>query len=116
MIRCRRVYDPPGPGDGHRVLADRLWPRGISREKAAIDAWEKAITPSHELRKWYGHAPERWPEFRTRFLKELDAPEAEAALKRLRTIASDGTLTLLTAARNETETHLTVLAELMEKG
>lgn len=75
-ILLKRVYDPPGPGDGFRILVDRLWPRGLSRENAKIDLWLKSIAPSNELRKWYQHDPEKWPEFRKRYFAELDANTA----------------------------------------
>lgn len=72
-IKIKRVYEPAEPGDGLRILVDRLWPRGISKEAARIDLWLKSIAPSHELRKWYGHDPDKWPEFRKRYFSELDA-------------------------------------------
>jgi uncharacterized protein YeaO (DUF488 family) len=78
-IRVKRVYDPPSPDDGMRVLVDRLWPRGLSREKAHIDLWLKELAPSTELRKWFNHEPEKWDEFRRRYLQELQQqPEALA--------------------------------------
>lgn len=78
-IRVKRVYDPPSPDDGMRVLVDRLWPRGLSREKAHVDLWLKELAPSTELRKWFNHEPEKWDEFRRRYLQELQQqPEALA--------------------------------------
>jgi len=71
-IRIRRVYDAPGPEDGKRILVDRLWPRGLTKEKAKIDFWAKDIAPSNELRKWYGHDPAKWDEFQKRYFAELD--------------------------------------------
>ncbi len=94
---------------GTRVLVDRLWPRGISKAKAAIDVWEKDASPSNDLRKFYDHRPERWAEFQERYRAELKSTEAEAALTRLRDLARAGPLTLLTATRAEADTHLTVL-------
>ena len=79
-IKIRRVYDPPEPEDGTRILVDRLWPRGLSKEKSKVDYWAQTIAPSDELRKWYGHAPERWHEFRKRYAAELDGRAEEVAL------------------------------------
>jgi len=80
-IRTKRVYEEPNVSDGVRVLIDRLWPRGVSKESAAIDYWAKAVAPSNELRVWYGHEPEKWREFRERYFAELDAnPEGVAEL------------------------------------
>lgn len=75
MLRLKRVYDPPSAEDGYRILIDRLWPRGLKRETADIDLWLKGIAPSHELRRWFGHDPERWEEFQSRYRKELAARE-----------------------------------------
>ena len=77
MIHVKRVYDAPSPEDGFRILVDRLWPRGLTKEKARIDLWLKDIAPSNELRKWYAHDPEKWVEFRKRYFEELQA-QAEA--------------------------------------
>lgn len=74
--RIKRVYDAPGPEDGRRILVDRLWPRGLTKEKAKIDYWAKDIAPSNELRKWYGHDPAKWNEFQKRYFAELDRNEA----------------------------------------
>ena len=84
-IRIRRVYDAPGPEDGKRILVDRLWPRGLTKEKAKIDYWAKDIAPSNELRKWYGHDPAKWDEFRKRYFAELDrnAPGVDALIEAL---------------------------------
>ncbi|MFJ3879454.1 DUF488 domain-containing protein [Streptomyces sp. NPDC090077] len=113
MIRLRRVYDPPEPGaDGVRVLVDRLWPRGLSKEAAAVDEWPRAVTPSAELRKWFhaGGAPE---EFRQRYEAELADPAALAELARLRELAAAGPLTLLTAVKDPAGSHAAVLAGLL---
>ncbi|MFH9954740.1 DUF488 domain-containing protein [Streptomyces roseolus] len=111
-VRVRRVYDAPSPGDGTRVLVDRLWPRGLAKADARIDAWPKALTPSTELRHWY-HGPGQGDheEFRRRYEVELTAPEAAASLDRLRTLAATGTVTLLTATRHPETSHTTVLKE-----
>jgi len=73
VIKIRRVYETPADTDGQRILVDRLWPRGLSKEKAKIDFWAKEISPSTALRRWYGHDPEKWPEFKSRYFEELDA-------------------------------------------
>ncbi|MEU5216955.1 DUF488 family protein [Streptomyces sp. NPDC020807] len=110
-VRVRRIYEPPSPDDGVRVLVDRLWPRGLARTDARIDEWPKALTPSTELRRWY-HGPEgEYEEFRRRYEAELAAPDAAEALSRLRERAADGTLTLLTAAKDPSVSHTTVLRE-----
>jgi uncharacterized protein YeaO (DUF488 family) len=81
-IAVKRVYDAADSSDGVRILVDRLWPRGLSKERARIDHWVADVAPSNELRKWYGHAPEKWPEFRRRYFAELDAnPEGVEALR-----------------------------------
>lgn len=115
-IRCKRVYDPPSEDDGTRVLVDRLWPRGLSKEKAAVDHWLKEIAPSTELRRWFGHAPQRWEEFRRRYGDELAEPERRQALATLRAMADGGPLTLLYATRETRRNHATMLAELLGGG
>ena len=98
-IRLKRAYEPPSPEDGTRVLVDRLWPRGVRKAEAVIDCWLKEIAPSSELRRWFGHDPSRWEEFRRRYRAELSSrPEL---LNRLRALAEQGTLTLVYAARDE---------------
>jgi uncharacterized protein YeaO (DUF488 family) len=98
-IRVKRVYQPPSPEDGTRVLVDRLWPRGLRKAGAAIDCWLKEIAPSSELRRWFGHDPDRWEEFQRRYRAGLSArPEL---LAKLRALAAQGTLTLVYAARDE---------------
>ncbi|MFE9929456.1 DUF488 domain-containing protein [Streptomyces sp. NPDC005533] len=113
MIRLRRVYDPPEPGaDGVRVLVDRLWPRGLAKEAAAVDEWPRAVTPSAELRKWF-HAGGSAGEFRERYEAELAGPGAVAELDRLRLLAEAGPLTLLTAVKDPATSHAAVLADLL---
>lgn len=109
-VRVRRVYDPPGPADGHRVLVDRLWPRGLSKSAAALDEWLRAIAPSDELRRWYGHEVDKFAEFRERYGVELGMPERADALAHLRELAGAGPLTLLTATRDVEHSQATVLA------
>ena len=77
MIHIRRVYDKPDPSDGLRILVDRLWPRGLSKEAAKVDVWVKNLSPSHELRKWYSHDPDKWEEFKKRYFAEMDGNPAE---------------------------------------
>jgi uncharacterized protein YeaO (DUF488 family) len=113
-IKLKRVYEPPAPADGVRVLVDRLWPRGLRKEAAAVDHWARDIAPSAELRRWFGHDPERWPEFRARYRQELLAgrPDALAALRRL---CAEGPVTLVYAARDEQRNNAVVLRELLEE-
>ena len=114
MITIKRVYAPPAPGDGYRVLVDRLWPRGLKREDAAIDAWLKDLAPSTELRTWYGHEPSRWAEFQRRYRGEMLAPEVGPSLGELRTRAHAGTVTLLFAARSEHENNAQALRTVLQ--
>lgn len=114
-IRVRRVYDEPGPEDGVRVLVDRLWPRGVTREQARLDRWAKEIAPSTELRRWYGHRHERFEGFARRYRDELSRPEAQPVLDELREIATRDTLTLLTATRELERSGARVLADLLRE-
>jgi uncharacterized protein YeaO (DUF488 family) len=97
-VRMRRVYDP-SPADGTRVLVDRIWPRGLAKATARIDEWAKVVAPSTELRRWYGHDPSKFEEFRRRYQAELAEPERQAAVRHLRELARSGPLTLLTATK-----------------
>ena len=112
-VQVRRVYDDPAPGDGTRVLVDRLWPRGLTKEKASLDEWCKQIAPSTELRTWYGHDPERFAEFTRRYREELTEPERAKALGHLRGLAQTTTLTLLTASKAADISEAAVLAGLL---
>jgi uncharacterized protein YeaO (DUF488 family) len=112
-VRVRRVYEPAEPDDGQRVLVDRLWPRGLSKERARLDHWCKAIAPSNELRKWYGHDPVRYAEFARRYRAELDDPQRAAALAQLRELTVAGRLTLLTATKRSDISEAAVLADLL---
>lgn len=94
----KRVYDPPAKADGCRVLVDRIWPRGLTREAAKVDEWLKDVAPSTALRKWFGHDPDKWKEFLRRYSRELDANPA--AVARLRALARGRRVTLLFAARD----------------
>jgi uncharacterized protein YeaO (DUF488 family) len=110
-VRVRRVYEHPAPDDGRRLLVDRLWPRGLSKEAAHIDEWVKDVAPSDELRRWYGHEPERFEEFRRRYADELREPARAQALARIEAAAQQGTVTLLTATKDAGLSQAAVLAE-----
>jgi len=109
--RARRVYEPPQDSDGRRVLVDRLWPRGLSRDRAHLDEWLKSIAPSTELRRWYGHEPARFAEFKRRYEAELQDPERADALRHLSEEAAAGPLTLLTATKDLEHSEAWVLVE-----
>jgi uncharacterized protein YeaO (DUF488 family) len=113
VIRARRVYEQPEQSDGKRVLVDRLWPRGLSKDKAQLDEWLKAVAPSDELRRWYGHQPDRFTEFRHRYQAELTDPERAGALDHLRDEARSGPLTLLTATKDLDHSEAAVLVHLL---
>jgi uncharacterized protein YeaO (DUF488 family) len=113
-IRQKRVYDPPSPDDGLRVLIDGLWPRGISRERAAIDLWARELAPSNELRRWYGHRPERFDEFDRRYRAELDGQRDR--LTELREAARSGRVTILFGARDVEHSNATVLVDVLRHG
>lgn len=115
QIRLRRVYDDPAPDDGTRVLVDRLWPRGLAKDAAHVDVWEKDVAPSGELRTWYGHDPQKFAEFQHRYTEELATPERTAALARLRALARQGPVTLLTATRDIEHSQAAVLAQLLRR-
>lgn len=113
VIRLKRVYEPASDEDGFRVLVDRLWPRGVSKERAALDLWLKDVGPSNALRKWYGHVPERWPEFQEQYRAELAANEAFGELERV--VNAHNVVTLLFGARDEERNEAVVLAKLLGK-
>jgi uncharacterized protein YeaO (DUF488 family) len=111
-VRVKRIYEPIDADDGHRVLVDRMWPRGITRERAALDAWMPEVAPSTELRKWFGHDPERWPEFQARYRAELaDNPR----IAELAAIAARETLTLLYSARDTSHNQAVALAAILDR-
>jgi uncharacterized protein YeaO (DUF488 family) len=110
-VRLGRVYDDPSPEDGRRVLVDRIWPRGLAKAKAGIDEWAKDVAPSTELRRWYGHDPARFEEFRRRYRAELAEPQRQAALRQLQELARSGPLTLVTATRDIDHSQAAVLVE-----
>lgn len=114
-VRARRVYDEPESEDGARVLVDRLWPRGVRRDALDLDDWNKDVAPSAELRTWFGHDPEKFTEFGSRYRDELDTAAGRAALDPLRALARSGPLTLLTATKDLEHSHAAVLAELFRR-
>jgi uncharacterized protein YeaO (DUF488 family) len=111
QILLRRVFEDPSPVDGLRVLVDRVWPRGMTKNAAHLDEWIKDVAPSTPLRRWYGHRPERFTEFRRRYLAELAGPEPAAAMNRLRELTRTRRVTLLTATRDVDHSQAAVLAE-----
>jgi uncharacterized protein YeaO (DUF488 family) len=112
-VALKRVYDEPEPGDGTRVLVDRLWPRGLSKERAHIDLWLKEIAPSSELRTWFGHDPEKFAEFRRRYENEIASETGQTALAKLRAQAKQGPVTLVFAARDTEHANAVVLRDLL---
>lgn len=113
-IRLKRAYEPASPSDGDRVLIDRLWPRGVSKEQAKLDEWEKELAPSTELRKWFGHEPSRFDEFRRRYIDQLRGERSR--LSALRRRAREGTLTLVYSAHDEEHNDAVVLADVLRRG
>lgn len=113
-LALKRIYDEPAPADGMRLLVDRLWPRGVSRKRAALDGWLRELAPSAALRKWYGHDPARWTEFRKRYRAELRAQRP--AMESLRRLATGRRVTLLYAARDSSHSNAAVLKELVADG
>jgi uncharacterized protein YeaO (DUF488 family) len=113
QVALRRVYDDPSPEDGIRVLVDRVWPRGLTRAAVHIDEWMKDIAPSTQLRRWYGHRPERFTEFRRRYLNELRETLPAANLDRLRDLSGARPVTLLTATRDVEHSQAAVLSDLL---
>jgi uncharacterized protein YeaO (DUF488 family) len=114
MIRVKRVYEKPSRNDGTRVLVDRLWPRGLSKESAAVKLWLKDVAPSTELRKWFNHDPEKWKEFQVRYRQELR--DKKDVLTELRQKAKEDTVTLLYGARDEKHNQALVLKQVLERG
>jgi uncharacterized protein YeaO (DUF488 family) len=112
-IQIKRAYAAPEKSDGFRILVDRLWPRGLTKEKAKVDLWLKDVAPSTELRKWFAHDPERWSEFRSRYLDELKSNSEPLA--QLKEKSAHGPVTLLYAARDEEHNEAVVLKNLLKK-
>ena len=113
-VNIRRAYEEPANGDGARVLVDRIWPRGLRKEAAALDEWCKAVAPSTALRQWYDHDPARFEEFGRRYRVELQEPERAEALEHLRALAQLGPLTLITATKRADISEAQVLATILE--
>jgi uncharacterized protein YeaO (DUF488 family) len=114
MIKLKRAYEKPARDDGERILVERLWPRGLTKPQAKVDLWLKDVAPSTELRKWFGHDPDRWDEFRRRYQKELRSKED--LIKLLKRKAKAGTITLIYAARDEEHNGALVLKQFLQKG
>ena len=112
-VRTKRVYDPAEPADGHRVLIDHVWPRGVTRERARVDEWARELAPSDELRKWFDHVPERFGEFRSRYRAEL--ADQAGRVDDLRRRSAGGTVTIVYAARDREHNNAVVLAELVRE-
>jgi uncharacterized protein YeaO (DUF488 family) len=113
QIRVKRIYEEPKPQDGTRVLVDRLWPRGLKKEDAALDAWIKDIAPSNALRQWYQHEKAKWPEFKKRYFKELG--EQAESVGRLKQMVASGKVTLLYSSKEEKLNNAVALKEFLEK-
>ncbi len=113
MIRLKRAYEPPAAGDGLRILVERLWPRGVSKQRAALDLWLKDIAPSSELREWYSHDPAKWPQFRRRYCAELRNHGDLLALLKL--AVKGRTVTFVYAASDEERNSALVLKEFLER-
>lgn len=114
-IWLRRAYDDPTHNDGYRVLVDRIWPRGVSKDDLELDAWEKDLAPSDDLRKWFDHDPERWDEFQVRYRDELDADAASKILDRLVDRIESGRITLVYGAKDEEHNQAVVLRDVLEE-
>jgi uncharacterized protein YeaO (DUF488 family) len=115
MIQIKRVYSEPNTCDGIRILVDRVWPRGLSKKRARIGAWQKDLAPSTPLRKWFGHEPAKWIEFRTRYRKELANSDKADTLKELARLSRHKTITLVYGAADEQHNQAVLLKELLDK-
>lgn len=114
-VTIKRAYEPPAEEDGQRVLVDRLWPRGLSRERLQLDAWLRDLAPSTELRKWFNHDPNRWTGFERRYRKELQAPQRQALLAELSARAKHGVVTLVYGARDTEHNEAIVLRDVLQQ-
>ena len=113
MIRIKRVYEEPAKEDGHRILVDRLWPRGLTKERAKVDLWVKEIAPSDALRKWFGHEPEKWPEFAKRYRSEL--AKKKDLLKEVKKLEREhGTVTMLYGRKDEKQNQAVLIASALK--
>jgi uncharacterized protein YeaO (DUF488 family) len=113
MLKIKRVYEEPSEEDGYRILTERLWPRGVSKERAALDQWMKSISPSHDLRKWFDHDPDKWEEFKERYRKELFRSEAVEKIPDL--INHHKTVTMIYASKDREHNSTVVLKEFLDK-
>jgi uncharacterized protein YeaO (DUF488 family) len=114
MVHLKRVYEKPAKADGLRILVDRLWPRGLTKQRAAVDEWLKELAPSSELRKWFGHDPQKWKEFQARYRKELE--QQKEALALLKQKSQEHTVTLVYGARDEEHNEAVVLKQILDGG
>lgn len=114
-IRLKRAQDEPADNDGTRVLVDRVWPRGISKDKLKLDHWLKEVAPSKELRQWFGHDPDKWPEVQRRYRAELKSGEQRQAFEELKELSRKGRVTLVFAARDREHNQAVILKELLEE-
>lgn len=112
MIRVKRIYDPPSADDGFRILVDRLWPRGLNKSRAKVDLWLKDIAPSNELRRWYGHDPKKWTEFKKRYFKEIEGRDEE--LEVIINRGKGGTVTFLFSSKEEKLNNAAALKEFVQ--
>ncbi len=112
VLKVKRVYDPPSKEDGYRILVDRVWPRGFTKEKARVDEWRRDLGPSDALRKWFGHDPEKWDEFRRRYREELKKTERWADLLAIAQRAKKETVTLVFSAKDEAHNQAVALKEM----
>ena len=112
-VSIKRAYEAPSADDGFRILVDRLWPRGLTKEKARIDLWLKDVAPSNELRKWFAHDPEKWPAFKSKYILELKSKNE--ALSQLHAKLKEGVVTLIYAARDEEHNEAVILQELLTR-
>lgn len=113
-IYLKRIYDEASAADGYRVLVDRIWPRGVSKEKAQLDEWMKEIAPSNDLRKWFGHDPERFQEFKQRYISEIqNSAERQKCLHKLKEHCKNENITLLYAAKDEVHNQASILKDLL---
>lgn len=113
MIKLKRIYEKPEKSDGYRILVDRLWPRGVSKEKAALDLWLKEIAPTGDLRKWFSHDPKKWPEFQKRYIRELR--DNHKAVSQLAAMTQKGTITLLYAAKDEEHNEAIIIKDFVNR-
>lgn len=115
QVQVRRAYDDPAHNDGTRILVDRMWPRGVSKDKAELDDWLKELAPSSDLRKWYSHDPDKFEEFSRRYRDELKDDDHAAALEQLKEYAKKGKLTLITASKRDDISDATVLKQVLDR-